>query len=134
MDDYETMLKDGRDDLPEDIFESSRFEIPEAKTRKQGNKTVIKNFGEIVDTLNRDEQHLSKYLLGELGTAGHVEGKELTLQGKFRRGIINSKIEQYCERYVLCSECDRPDTTIRKEKGVTLMKCEACGARESIEE
>lgn len=134
MEDYESMLKTGREKLPEDIFEGARFEIPEAKTQKQGNKTVIQNFADIADTLNRGEKQLSKYLLGELGTAGHVDGKELILQGKFRRGIINSKIEQYCEKYVICHECNRPDTQIRKEKGVTLIKCEACGARQSIEE
>jgi len=134
MDDYETMLKEGREELPDEVFEGSRFEIPEAQTQKQGNKTVITNFAEIADTLGRDEKHLSKYMLGELGTAGHVDGRELTLQGKFRRGLVNDKIEAYCEQFVICDECNRPDTTIKKEKGVTMMKCQACGARRSVEE
>jgi len=134
MDDYETMLKEGRDNLPEDVFEGSRFEIPDVQTQKRGNKTVLQNFADIADTLNREQKHLSKYLLGELGTAGHIDGKELVLQGNFRRGKINSKIEQYADSYVICNECSRPDTTIRKEKGVTLIKCEACGARNSVEE
>lgn len=134
MDDYESMLKKGRDELPDEVFEGSRFEVPEAQTKKQGNKTVITNFAEMADHFNREEKHFSKFLLGELGTAGHVDGKELVLQGKFRRGIINDKIGSYSDKYVICDECNRPDTTIRKEKGVTMMKCQACGARRSVEE
>lgn len=134
MTDYEAMLKKGRDELPEEVFEGHRFEIPTAKTTKRGNRTVITNFSEITETLNRDDKEVSKYLLGELGTAGHVDGKELVLQGKFRRGLINSKIEQYCDDYVICSECNRPDTKILNEKGVRMLKCEACGARRSLEE
>ncbi|MDY6771556.1 MAG: translation initiation factor IF-2 subunit beta [Candidatus Nanohaloarchaea archaeon] len=132
--DYEDMLDEGRDEIPEDVFEEERFEVPQADTTKRGNRTVITNFSDIADTLNREEKHFSKYLLGELGTSGHVDGKELVLQGKFRRGLINSKIEDYTEMYVICDECNRPDTSIRKEKGVMMMKCEACGARKSIEE
>ena len=134
MEDYEEMLKDGREDLPEEVFEGKRFETPEAETKKRGNRTVITNFSEIADRLNRDEKHLSKYLLGELGTAGHVDGKELVLQGKFRRGLVNQKIEDYCDDFVICQECNRPDTKMIKEKGVTMLKCEACGARRSLEE
>ncbi|MCJ7450250.1 MAG: translation initiation factor IF-2 subunit beta [Candidatus Nanohaloarchaeota archaeon QJJ-9] len=132
--DYEKMLEDAREDLPEEVFESARFTIPEADTQKSGNKTVINNFGDIADNLGRDKKHLTKYLLKELGTAGHREGKELILQGKFRRGKINGKIEDYCEEYVICDECSRPDTRLVKEKGVTILKCEACGARKSVEE
>ncbi len=134
MDDYESMLEKGREKLPEDIVEGSRFETPEAKTKKRGSRTVIKNFSSIAKKFNREEKHFSKFLMKELGTAGHVDGSELVLQGNFRRGIINSKISNYCESYVICKECNKPDTRIQKEKGVTMLKCEACGARRSLEE
>ncbi len=134
MDDYESMLDKGREKLPEEIFEGKRFETPSAKTKKRGNRTVLTNFSDITDKFNREEKHFSKYLLKELGTAGHVEGGELILQGSFRRGIVNKKIEAYCEEFVICDECNRPDTKMVKEKGVTMLKCEACGARRSLED
>lgn len=134
MDDYDDMLQEARDDIPDEVFEDSRFEIPEVQTSKRGNRTVITNFSEIADTLNREEDHLSKYLVGELGTSGQVDGNELVLQGKFRRGLISGKIEDYTDEYVICDECSRPDTDMRKEKGVLIMKCQACGARSSIED
>lgn len=128
------MLKKGREEIPEDVFSSERFEIPEAETQKEGNKTIIRNFKSLADTFNREEKHLSKYLMKEMGTAGHVENSELVLNGKFRRGKVNRKIKQYAETYVLCSECGRPDTQMKKEKGVELLQCEACGARSPIDE
>ena len=51
MDDYESMLEKGREDLPEEVFEGARFEIPEAQTKKQGNKTVLTNFAEMAENL-----------------------------------------------------------------------------------
>lgn len=128
------MLEKGRDELPEDMLDSSRFEIPEAETQKDGSKTVLRNFSEIADTFGRDEDHLAKYLMGEMGTAGHVDDGDLILNGNFRRGKINRKLEAYADHFVLCTECGRPDTRIVKEKGVELLKCEACGARSTIED
>ena len=134
MDDYESMLEEGREKLPEEIFEGKRFETPGAKTKKRGNRTVITNFSGIADKFNRKEKHFSKYLFKELGTAGHIEGGELVLQGSFRRGIVNKKIKSYCEEFVICDECNKPDTKMVKEKGITMLKCEACGARRSLED
>ncbi|MDY6773964.1 MAG: translation initiation factor IF-2 subunit beta [Candidatus Nanohaloarchaea archaeon] len=132
--DYDEMLEKGREEVPEDVGGGERFEIPEADTQKDGSKTVIRNFGALADRFNREREHLSKFLLGELGTSGHVEGNELVLNGSFRRGKINGKLEEYAEKYVICSECGRPDTELEKEKGVELLKCEACGARNPLEE
>lgn len=128
------MLDRGREDLPEELVEGKRFNIPEAETQKEGNKTIVRNFRAIADRFNRSEKHLSKYLLGEMGTAGHIEEGELVLNGKFRRGLLNQKIEDYAELFVLCNECGRPDTEMRKEKGVEMLKCEACGARSAIDD
>lgn len=128
------MLEKAREEVPEEVYEGERFEIPEAETQKEGSKTIVRNFSAIADRFNRSKQHLSKYLLGELGTAGHLEGDELVLNGSFRRGVINDRLEEYAEEFVTCSECGRPDTRLEKEKGVELLKCEACGARNPIEE
>lgn len=120
------------EEVPDDIGDSERFEVPDIDTRKDGSKTIITNFGEIVDTLNRDEKHVSKYIQNELGTAGHIEGSELVLNGEFRRGNVQGRLENYLEEYVYCPECGRPDTKIVKEKGVEMLKCQACGARNAL--
>jgi len=128
MTDYEDLLDKGLEEA-EDLGGGDRFQMPEVDTRKDGSKTILVNFSEIAEAFGREESHFSKYVQNELGTAGHAEGKELVLNGEFRRGSIQRKIENYADEYVFCGECSRPDTELVKEKGVEIMKCQACGSR-----
>ncbi len=130
--DYDEMLKKGREEVPDDLSSGERFEMPEVKTRREGSKTVLENFSEFADKFNRDQKHLSKYIQNELGTAGHIDSGKLVLNGEFRRGQVTSRIEAYTEEYVYCAECNRPDTKLLKEKGVEMLKCQACGARNPV--
>ncbi len=132
MSDYDELLGKAQDEVPDEIDEGERFELPELKTRKEGSKTIIEDFSDIADKLGRDQKHLSKYLQNEVGTAGHIENGELILNGEFRRGNVQSKLENYADKFVYCPECSRPDTKIVKEKGVELLKCQACGARNPV--
>ena len=69
-----------------------------------------------------------KFLMRELGTAGNVDGSRAILQGKFTHYLINERIEDYVDKYVICHECNRPDTKIIREGRIFLLKCSACGA------
>lgn len=131
MTDYDDLLEKGLEEA-EDIDQGERFEVPVADTRKEGSKTIITDFSDIASKFGREESHLSKFIQNELGTAGHIEGEELVLNGEFRRGSIQGKIQNYAESYVFCPECSRPDTKMVKEKGVEMLKCQACGARTPI--
>lgn len=129
--DYEEMLDRAMDELPETRAKKTRFEIPEADVDVSGNQTMLKNLNSIANDLGRDPDHLMKYLLNELGTAGNGEGSSARFQGRFDQEAVQKRINQYTEGYVLCSECKRPDTRLEKEAGVTILRCEACGARSS---
>lgn len=129
MDNYEDLLNRAIDQLPPEVFENKRFEIPKAYSDIQGNRTFIKNFKYLGEVLDRDPQHLLKFLLRELGTAGNLEGGRAILQGKFTHYLINDRIEDYVEKYVYCHECNRPDTRIIKEGRISILKCDACGAK-----
>lgn len=133
MTNYEDLLEKGMEEVPEVEESAERFEVPVADTKKSGSKTVITNFSEIVDAFGREQKHVSKYIQNELGTAGHVDSNELVLNGEFRRGNVQAKVQQYADEYVFCPKCERPDTEIVKEKGVEIMKCQACGARTPLE-
>ncbi|MGL6297850.1 MAG: translation initiation factor IF-2 subunit beta, partial [Methanobacteriaceae archaeon] len=110
-------------------FETKRFKVPKAYSDIQGNRTFIKNFKEISEAMNRDPQHVLKFLLRELGTAGNLEGGRAILQGKFTHYLINERIHEYVEKFVICHECNRPDTRIIREDRIFILKCEACGAK-----
>jgi translation initiation factor 2 subunit 2 len=129
MDDYENLLNRAIDQLPPEVFETKRFEPVKAYSVIQGNRTFIQNFKDVADSLNRDPQHVLKYLLRELGTAGNLEGVRAILQGKFNHFLINERIDEYIEKYVICHECNRPDTKIIREDRIFILKCAACGAK-----
>lgn len=131
-DDYEDLLDKGLEEVPDDTGTGERFELPEVDTRKDGSKTIVVNFSEIAEKLSREEDHLSKYLQNELGTAGRIKNGELVLNGELRRGNVQGRLENFADEFVYCPECGSPDTKLVKEKGVELIKCQACGARNPV--
>lgn len=131
---YESMLKSAMENLPKKIEEKKRFEVPVVDSFAQGNKTIIKNFGEILSKLRREERHLSKFLFKQLATPGNVEGGTLILQRKVQSSMLQKKLEDYVKEYVFCKVCGEPDTLLVKDDRITFMKCEACGARSPARE
>ena len=107
----------------------SRFEVPKVNSWIQGNKTILTNLKQIANYLNRDPNHLLKYLLKELATAGEFDGSKVTFVGKFGESILNQKIEKYVEEFVKCRECKSPDTKLLKEDRIQFLQCLACGAK-----
>ena len=129
---YEEMLNRALSKLPEKVFEQSRFEIPKSDSFTMGNRTVVKNFQEIAQKMNRSADHVMKFLSGELATSGNFESRGAVFQGRFSNHQINEKIERYANTYVLCHECGKPDTRLMKEGRIVFLQCEACGARHSV--
>ncbi|MEK6932259.1 MAG: translation initiation factor IF-2 subunit beta [Nanoarchaeota archaeon] len=132
MQSYEELLKKAKDSLPELKLSSGRFEVPKAIGHLQGNKTIISNFTAIAKTFNRAQEHLLKYLLRELASPGNIDGPRLILGRKIPASLINEKIKQYAEEFVLCYVCKKPDTIITREDRITVIKCTACGAKHPI--
>jgi translation initiation factor 2 subunit 2 len=123
------MLKEVDERISKDTTKVERLEIPSPQTNIQGNRTFVTNFGEIAQSLRRDPKHLSKYLLKELASPGHVDGNRLILQRKVVKSLIEKKIEDYVNEFVYCKECNRPDTHFEKSERIIFLKCEACGAK-----
>lgn len=130
--DYERLLDRALEQVPKAVLESSRFQIPEAEVAIVGNRTILRNFRNLASALNREPEHLIKYLLRELGAAGNLEGNQAIFQGKFSRGVVNDRIKRYAEEFVICRECGKPDTRLERHGRVYMIQCEACGARASV--
>jgi len=128
---YEEMLDEAFEKLPEKEVSGERFEIPVAEVLYQGNQTIIRNFSQIAQALRRDTKHLLKYLTREFAAPGSSNDTAL-FQSKIFKDIIQKKIESYVKEYVLCKECGKPDTKLIKEDRITFLKCEACGAKASV--
>src|SRR2546428_5970261 len=85
-----------------------RFEIPIASVSVIGARTIVHNFAEIVDRLNRDPQHVLKYLAKEMATAGSFEGGQGSFQGRVFRDTANLLKGVFCNHLALCPRGSRP--------------------------
>lgn len=129
---YEELLKKAMEKIPKKASTEERFKIPLVSTEIQGNKTLVKNFGEILSVLRRSSAHLSKYLLKELATPGNIQENILILQRRVPEEILQKKIESYVKEFVFCKVCNKPDTKLVKEDRFFFIKCEACGAKAPV--
>ena len=131
--DYDKLLERAREGLEDVMQNAERFSPPVPDIMHEGSKkTIIRNFSEIVDSLRRDETHLYKFLLQELGTAGSVNNRRLVLQGRVPEKKIKDRIKSYIETFVVCQECNRPDTSFLRTGRTLNLHCEACGAKRPI--
>lgn len=130
--DYLILLERAYTRIPEGFHETDRWKIPTARLEFEGKNTVIVNFKEIVDLIKRDEKHLFKAILQEVGTAGEIKGMKGILKGKQKQSTIDRLITNYCEKYVVCETCKKPDTMIIKEGRSHILVCQACGTRHPI--
>ena len=129
---YGKIIKRAKDSLPEISIDDNRFVIPEVDSRVQGNRTFFRNFKEIATQLNRQVSHFLKYITNELGTAGNVQSGQAVFQGKHNKIQINKLLDRYVQDFVLCPECNKPETRFISQGRVMVMKCDACGASSAL--
>lgn len=130
--DYEALLKRARSQIPEVGSKKGRLEIPRLSHNVIGMRTIVFNFKEISHALNREPQHVLKFLSGEMATAATMQESRAIFQGKFRPDTFDRLLQRYMESFVLCPICKSPDTRIVKEKRFSFLVCDACGARSAI--
>ncbi len=129
---YEELLKRARSQIPEVSSKRERLELPRIVHSVIGMRTIIHNFKEIAEALNRDPRHLLKFLTREMATAATMQESRIIFQGKFSQVTFERLLQRYMEQFVTCPVCKRPDTKIVKEKRLSFLVCEACGAKSSI--
>jgi translation initiation factor 2 subunit 2 len=97
-----------------------------------GKNTVIRNFQEITGVLRREPDHVIQFLAKELGCPGVLDLPRGVLKSRLTKDQIAQRMREYTAKYVICSECKRPDTHLKKEGRLTLLICEACGAQRPV--
>ncbi|MBS3076399.1 translation initiation factor IF-2 subunit beta [Candidatus Pacearchaeota archaeon] len=132
MTDYEKLLEEAYSKVKQSNTSGERFEIPKIQGHFEGKKTILTNFSQIASHLRRQPEHFQKFLLRELATQGQIEGDRLIFNNKVPSAKINQKIEQYTKEFVICKECGKPDTELKKEDRLTFINCLACGAKHSV--
>jgi translation initiation factor 2 subunit 2 len=132
--DYDELLKRACSQMPEVSLKRERLELPNLYIQTIGMRTIISNFKEVADVLNRDPQHILKFLTREMATAATFNEYRAIFQGKFRRDSFERLLQRYMESFLICPVCKRPDTKIVKEKRLSFLVCNACGAKSSVKQ
>jgi translation initiation factor 2 subunit 2 len=130
--DYLKLLQKARATLPENVGNKERWKLPAPEIIPEGRMTLLRNFREMLTATRREQDHLAKFLLSQIGTAGQVDGDRLVFTGKVPNSKIQAVLDDYVETYVRCAECGAPDTHIEKDGRVAILRCEACGAHTPI--
>ncbi|MFB6105718.1 MAG: translation initiation factor IF-2 subunit beta [Halobacteriaceae archaeon] len=132
---YDDALDRALDSTPDIQGSEGRFEVPDPEVRKEGNVTVYENFRATLDRLDRDADHVLKFLQDELGTSAQIdESGRARLTGSFGADRVEGVLDEYVETYVRCPECGLPDTHLEREQGALLLECDACGAHSPVGE
>lgn len=111
---------------------TSRMKLP-LEVKREARKTSV-NVVEISEALNRQVEHLVKFISNELMTTGSVnkDGK-LLLKGSFIRSELQEVIRRYIEHFVVCKICESvEDTDIVRDKKLYFLKCSKCGGARCV--
>ena len=128
---YIELLENAYRELPQVLYKKERFEIPQVRGKLIKSRTVINNFKDISSDFSRPIEHLSKFMLKDLGVRGEVDSrKNLVLHSRFSPTALNKSVEKYYKLYVECQHCKSPDTEFSSNE--THLECKACGHLEKI--
>ena len=130
---YENLLKRVQDKLGGTQKQSSaRFELPVVDVMWEGQKTFLRNFSEFPKVLRRDPDKVLQYLSKEFAVPAERLGDKAMFIGKRDPDDFTRLFQIYVKDYLECPTCKSPDTKILKEKRISFLLCEACGAKSTL--
>ncbi|VDP74137.1 unnamed protein product [Echinostoma caproni] len=107
--------------------------VPPQMARVGTKKTLFVNFSTICGQLNRDQAHLTAYILAELGTQGSVDASGgLLIKGRYQSKHMEPVLRNYCRNYVLCVTCQSSETELCKDSRLLFLHCRRCGSRTTV--
>jgi len=130
---YETLLKridGGR--LKNSAEIDSRFELPPVDVMWEGQRTYLRNFSDFPKIMRRDSAKLLQYLSKEFAVPAERIGDSAMFVGRRDPDDFTRLLKIYVNDYIMCPTCKSPDTRTEKEKRISFLICEACGAKSTI--
>lgn len=111
-----------------------RYTMPPVITKVEGSgngiKTVFPNMVEVCAAINRPVDIVMKFLQFECGAQRTVsKDQKCLLMGKFPEDRIQSVVDDFIVKFVLCEKCRSPETDFTVENRDLVSHCDACGAR-----
>lgn len=110
-----------------------RYKMPSILIKKEGNKTILINLLEIINSLKTKKEYLIKFLSEDLGTNICEKNKCITLNGLFEKTIIQESIYNFIENFIICKSCSNPETELYVKNTILKCRCRACGKKFEIQ-
>lgn len=116
-----------------------RYKMPAVfgKIEGSGNgiKTAIPNISDVALSLHRQPGEVNKFFGTELGaqTRYSAETDRAIVNGAHTDATLQELIHRYIEKFVLCPNCNLPETEYKIKSDVIYHKCAACGAKETVD-
>ena len=130
---YEKLLKRIDNDRSKNSAETdSRFELPPVDVMWEGQRTYLRNFSDFPKIMRRDSAKLLQYLSKEFAVPAERIGDSAMFIGKRDPDDFTRLLKIYINDYIICPTCKSPDTRTEKEKRISFLICEACGAKSTI--
>jgi len=130
---YEKLLKriDG-ESSKNSAGTDSRFELPPVDVMWEGQRTYLRNFSDFPKIMRRDSAKLLQYLSKEFAVPAERIGDSAMFVGRRDPDDFTRLLKIYVNDYIMCPTCKSPDTRTEKEKRISFLICEACGAKSTI--
>ncbi len=125
---YGDSLDRALDSVPDIGSAGERLSVPDADAQTDGAFTRFTNLSAVADALNRETEHLHRFVQQTLATSGKLDDGVGRYNGDFDDRDFERVIDDYTEEYVRCSECGLPDTRLVQEDRTLMLRCDACGA------
>ena len=131
--DYEKLLKRIDGARSKNSAETdSRFELPPVDVMWEGQRTYLRNFSDFPKIMRRDSAKLLQYLSKEFAVPAERIGDSAMFIGRRDPDDFTRLLKIYVNDYIVCPTCKSPDTRTEKEKRISFLICEACGAKSTI--
>lgn len=112
-----------------------RYKMPKltAKVEGSGNgiKTVITNMTTVARALGRPPSYPTKYFGCELGAQVSMN-QEFIVNGSHDADKLLNLLYGFIRKFVLCTKCNNPETTLTVVSQAIRQKCAACGHEATI--
>ncbi|MCQ4333047.1 translation initiation factor IF-2 subunit beta [Natronomonas sp. F2-12] len=125
---YGDSLDRALDSVPDIGSAGDRLSVPDPVAQTDGAFTRFTNIDAVADALNRETEHLHRFVQQTLATSGKLDEGVGRYNGDFDEDDFQHVIDEYTEEYVRCSECGLPDTRLVQEDRTLMLRCDACGA------
>lgn len=112
---------------------SYRYRMPALQIKVEGKRNGIRtkflNLFEVAKCLGVPPEYLLRYFGAEFGAIIEFKQAEqkAMLNGGLRREDLQSSLDHFIEKFVLCPKCKYPEINIRIKKNELYSDCKACG-------